>query len=931
MTGQCKTTPAWVAVAACLLLLGGCRFGPLPPLTAAGDHPIAYVKRPLAALRPAVEPAAYTPGGDLYLRDLAAPEAPEINVTGRLTRGHGDVTGPAVSPDGTRLVFALHCGSESDLACAADDTWNLWEYDIANDLLRRVIEDDYLANLGDDLDPAYLPDGRIVFTSNRQTGAGGDPWKVRGEDRPAFLLHVIDPATQRIEQITVNEADDRHPVVDAGGAIVYARRELAARRDQVALYRVRADGRDNRPWYGSHSPGEVYTRPEPLPDGTLLAVVTDRQGTGGALLRLDVARYGDENDRAPGAPEHGGQRPAGPFPLPLDSDPAPYGRVHSAGAAGDEVLVAYSPTEVLPGEDPDSTEPPPPRYGIYRLDLAQGTLRPLVLPEPGWAYLEPVPVVPRPLPPMRDGVAVDGDALSAGEGLLEVLSVYDSDALGRMGNDLLTAAERARMAIPEIAPPPGEDIRPRVADLARLKDPARTRAEQRPAWFARLVRALPDDPDLPPDLVGVSGFGRRQLIGYVPVEPDGSLIARVPADTPLAITVLDREARAFEDHDAWFQVRPGERLTCDGCHDPDRVPPLNRPPIAGHHPNTRLAAVPGETMAQTRLRLDPAVAEPRPDPRWEDVWTDPARAGRPPDPPLALTYAGLATPAPRDGLIDYPDHIQPLWDRPRPKDLGDGVRDYRCSGCHDGRRDPDRNPSGLDLRANLAGHSGRNVSYEALTSGDLVFNDEGRPYYDVIDGQAVPRRAVPLVVPGHARRSHLVEVLAGEELFDERPLPEAGPDHARLLDPAERRLLNEWIDLGAQYYNRVRDADGNPRRLGPRLSFNTFVRYLQSELMDQCATCHRPLLRDGSYNRLFTPSQFVLTGDPWLDFRHTAAQVDDLAVPENSRLVQYPSSLASGHPLVLGRPVLGPDAGPDGARLYGRLVSWIAQATEGAP
>ncbi len=940
MTGQCATAIAGVLLLTSLLTLAACRFGYPEPGTPQGAHPIAYLKRSPAALVPPLAAEPFVPGGDLYLRDLAAPEAAEINLTRRLTRGRGDVSGPAVSYDGTRIVFALRCGPDADLACAADDTWNLWEYDLRHDLFRRLIEDDYLANLGDDLDPAYLPDGRIVFSSNRQAARPDRPWRIPEDGRRATLLHILDPATGRIEQLTHHHADDRHPVVDAQGYIVFSRWERGVHRDQAVLYRIRPDGRDERPWYGAHSPGEVFTRPEPLPDGNLLAVVGARLGDrGGALLHLDVRRYADLDDRRPDAPERGGQRPAGPFPLPVDETPSAYGRIHSVAVPwdGGPYLVAYSPAEYLPGQDPDATPPAPPRYGLYQLHPRDRTLRPLIPPQPGVALLEPVILAPRPRPPLLPEALTETLPLAAGEGLIDIRSVYDSDRLGRMGNGLLTEAERRRHPIPMIEPEPGTDIRPRVADLARLKDPARTRAEQRPAWFLRIVQRLPPDPELPQEWIGVPGYGPRRLVGYLPLEPDGSVLARVPAEVPLAVTVLDRHGRAFERHDAWFYLRPGERLVCDGCHDPKRVPPLNRPPIAGHHPNTRLRdasgrpygeaalARPDETMAQTRVRLDPEVATPRPDLEWHDPWTDPQQAGRPIDPPWRIRYADLATPAPQDGLIDYPDHIQPLWDRARLLDLGDGVRDWRCSGCHDGRRDPRRNPSGLDLRANLAGHSGRMVSYEALTTGALVFNAQGRPYFDLIDGIAVPRRAAPLAVPGSARRSHLVERLYGEELLAERPLGQNGPDHARLMNDAERRLVVEWIDLGAQYYNRLRDADGRPRTLGPRLDYGYYFRELRGDFHRYCAACHRPLTDDGGYNRLFVPSQFILTGDPLLDFRYVAAQVDDFERPENTPLLYQPATPASGHPLVQGRPIIGP-GNYDGNDMYLRLLAWIRQA-----
>ncbi len=48
----------------------------------------------------------------------------------------------------------------------------------------------------------------------------------------------------------------------------------------------------------------------------------------------------------------------------------------------------------------------------------------------------------------------------------------------------------------------------------------------------------------------------------------------------------------------------GETRTCNGCHSPRRGSALNATPIAGKQPNTLLVALSGESMAETRTRLD---------------------------------------------------------------------------------------------------------------------------------------------------------------------------------------------------------------------------------------------------------------------------------------------------------------------------------------
>ena len=84
----------------------------------------------------------------------------------------------------------------------------------------------------------------------------------------------------------------------------------------------------------------------------------------------------------------------------------------------------------------------------------------------------------------------------------------------------------------------------------------------------------PNDPDLvdPPDLANTAfgpqrRLGMREILGYAPIEPDGSVMVKVPANVPFSIEVLDSAGRRLGGrHDNWLQVRAGETLECNGCH-----------------------------------------------------------------------------------------------------------------------------------------------------------------------------------------------------------------------------------------------------------------------------------------------------------------------------------------------------------------------------
>ncbi|MHC4736671.1 MAG: HEAT repeat domain-containing protein, partial [Planctomycetota bacterium] len=63
--------------------------------------------------------------------------------------------------------------------------------------------------------------------------------------------------------------------------------------------------------------------------------------------------------------------------------------------------------------------------------------------------------------------------------------------------------------------------------------------------------------------IGVEGVE----LGTVPLAPDGSFYVEVPADVALSIQAIDAEGRSVINETSWIYVRPGEHLSCIGCHN----------------------------------------------------------------------------------------------------------------------------------------------------------------------------------------------------------------------------------------------------------------------------------------------------------------------------------------------------------------------------
>ncbi len=915
------------------------------------DYPIAYVKRLIPTMTdidtgilmpvdPDIrEATAFNAGGDIYLRDRASPSASERNLTRCITAGLGDVKDLETSYDGIKLIFSLRLEDTSN----GNDVpkWNIFEYDmVLGGCPTRVIQDDFAAAKGDDVAPHYLPDGRIVFSSSAGVttreillNEGKSQFSLMDEELNEFavLLHVMDADGTDIRQISFNQSHDLDASVLSSGEIVFSRWDGARGKSAIRLYTVHPDGTELKALYGLHEAnvgtgGSVvqFLAPRELDDGRVLAMLKPFTGSaaGGAPVRINSAGFADINQ--PTVPNLGilsgpGQVLAINQDVRTDGSISPAGRYRSVYPLRDgsnRALVSWSqcrlqptdsmgvPLEELPIPCPDSIPATAleafPLYGVYVYDFSENTQLPVVIPVEGLIIDEPVVLAPRPRPVMLldkvVGLELD-QTLAEVElvGILHIRSVYDFDGSY-------------------------SDYGSGVPSLAAMSNPEMTNADVRPARYLRIVKAAaipdPNDNDTAFDVgvaFGAGGRrgGMREIIGYAPIEPDGSVMVKVPANTPLAISVVDKEGRRVSGFDSdgrrigerhlnWIQVRPGETLECGGCHDHNPAQPVPAPVtplLAVPHgyrdaPTALNAGAPtapytfpgtngefigqiGETMAQARIRTRCTNASsvfvktaencpelsPNPNPVFFDRWAMPA--DEIPD-DIGLRYAaldvlmaaGIPVPAsciPGGGVdaewdhtcrtvINYETSIHPLWGLPR-TDIATQTLDRTCVTCHTGfdevgmvYRVPDAQ---LDLRG-IASNEDPDVfmSYRELlftdfedevnvtgtgltpvlvdqivqdtdpVTGELLFETDpetGELLLDV-NGDPIPILVtiqVMVAIPG--RSLSVNGARASDPRFFNR-FNAAGDVHEGLLTPSEIRLLSEWLDIGAQYFNNSFDA-----------------------------------------------------------------------------------------------------------------------------
>jgi hypothetical protein len=822
------------------------------------DFPIFYVKRAvptdtagklvqddLRIMRDVV------PSADLYMRATASPSAAETNITAPLTAGASwDVKDVDTSADGTRVIFAMRGPLALNQDPKKPPSWRIYQYTIASRMLAAVINPstDPDPPTVNDVSPHYLPDGRIVFSSTRQTQSQGvlldqgDPqFSAQDEDRtePAFVLEVMNADGTGIHQISFNQSHDRDATVLANGRVLWARWDNmpAAGRNQMSLYSANPDGTDLELYYGanSHDTGSnnsviEFVHPRQMQDGRILAIVRQFTGVddGGNLVIIDGLHFVENTQPLLANPTLTGpaQTPATANDVLTLPGPSPGGRFSSAYPLQDgtsRILVSWSECRLL-----DTTQTPPaivpcssaalagpnaqsalPLYSVWMFDPRQNTLQPIMQPVEGVMVTDVAVAQPHPIPtiiPDQAGASLNQNWVNAAVGVVDIRSVYDFDGVDTAN--------------------PG---------IAAVADPALTPAGSRPARFIRLEKAV-SIPD--PTLVNLSAaaFGASnymmEILGYAPIEPDGSVRIEVPAQVALRLSVLDAHARRITPvQGVWLQVQPGEVASCNGCHLPQAgaqgsLSHGRRGSFAAAWAGAAVSGQPfphtiasgakafipqaGETMAQARMRVScandtPPCAQmvPGVNVLYTDVWTDPAQAT--PGTPIFYRYddaTQFTTPFPTTALcitawgancrirINYPEHIQPLWDAARPNPPVAGVN-HTCTqvGCH--------NPTAAGATPVPAGNldltksASVNEPQQFTSYQQLLF-----PHNTVIMG--AQQTFGPYLNAGSANGGLSAQFL-------NRFATGSGSTHAGYLSPAELRLLSEWLDIGAQYFNNPFD------------------------------------------------------------------------------------------------------------------------------
>ncbi len=493
-------------------------------------HPIVFVTRP--QYKPdhhatatmfqngEINTASFQGGGAIKTIDL--------DQTGKvetlLSLPKGVARDLEVSFDGDRLLFSMRRDRSDD--------YHICEMTLADREVRQLTTGSQLA----DIDPMYLPDGRILFASTRE------PKLCQCNRHIMANLFRMNGDGSGLHQIGRNTLFEGHPALMPDGTVLYDRWEYVDKHFGPAfgLWTVNPDGTNHAIFYGNNawSPGAIMdARPVP---GTHLFVATfgschDRPW--GAIALVDRTKGLDglapvqrswptdiadllSNDRNyPNTGRRG--HPAG---WQIDTfrrlktkyeDPFPLSETY------------FLCSRMVCGE----------QMGLFLIDVF-GNETLIHTEQPG--CFDPMPLCPRRRPP----VVPDRKHLERRDGSFYVVDVYTGTGMERVPRGTIQWLRVVE------APP----------KLFWTHTLWNIDATQAPA-------------------MNYNCTSNKQILGKVPVEPDGSAYFDVPADKFVFFQLLDKDDRMVQSMRSGTMVQPGERLGCVGCHEnrltttpPDRAP-----------------------------------------------------------------------------------------------------------------------------------------------------------------------------------------------------------------------------------------------------------------------------------------------------------------------------------------------------------------------
>jgi hypothetical protein len=509
-------------------------------------------------------------------RNLLAGAVVESGARKGQTLGNGGYLAPDVSYDGKQILFCYTDG---------EPRIRVWDEKTTFHIFRCNADGSGLVQLTDgsvnDLDPCWLPNGRIAFISERRGGFG----RCHGREVPTYTLHTMFEDGSDIVRLSPHETNEWQPSVDNNGMLVYTRWDYVDRGFNQAhhLWLTSPDGRDARELNGNEHRSE-RTAPHLVGDaraipgsGKYMAVAGGHHTqTRGSLIVID-----------PSVVDDGAMSQVRRFTpdqvLPEAECPLKYDKASGAYASPWPLsetlaLCVYDP---LANAQYGFIDWRARRYAIALVDV-YGNKETLYM-NPEISCLSPMPLGVRPKPPVLTHATLVGRPRLENGAKPEPVPAERLPKTAKIG---LVNVNNSRYPFPE-----GTTIK-----------------------ALRIWQVLPKvKPIVGNPRLGVCDqLCGRQLLGTVPVEADGSAFFEAPVGVELFFHAVDEKGLAVQGMRSATYVAPGETLMCNGCHE-QRVGVVRSPsretPLAMRRAPSTIAPGPEGSKPYSYPRLVQPVLE----------------------------------------------------------------------------------------------------------------------------------------------------------------------------------------------------------------------------------------------------------------------------------------------------------------------------------
>jgi len=452
----------------------------------------------------------------------------------------------------------------SGLQCSFSDknAWQIYSVGVDGSDLKQLTD-----GVFNDFDPCWLPNGKVVFISDRRggfgrchmTADGGAPWFT-------YTLHRMNADGSQMERLSHHETCEWHPSVMHDGNIVYTRWDYVDRGFFQAHHpwTTTPDGRNALAIHGNY-PKDWKDRPcmemgiRAIPGSqNLVALATAHHGqTYGSIVMINPMVDDDDemsNVRLITPDERFPETEYGYYCREASySTPFPLNENYYLCVFGYPEPKEYDGPPS--GEDSRKTVE---NYGIYLLD-AFGNIE-LLYRDPKISCLSPIPLKARTTPPV----------------IPDIVQPY----LVNMNQ------QRLNLDRPEqVASAKREDNihEPSVVSIMNIYESRHIWPENVNIKNLRIIQVLPkSNPGRNNPAIGYgTEKNARVVLGTVPVEADGSVNFYLRPYILVFFQALDEKGRAIQSMRSGVYTAPNEKLSCIGCHEKRNLaPPAQQTTIA---------------------------------------------------------------------------------------------------------------------------------------------------------------------------------------------------------------------------------------------------------------------------------------------------------------------------------------------------------------